>query len=216
VSRALVGALPTAASDRVRVPLSRRLRLMFYRSLVGLTVAGCLLSIAFAGGAAAVAYYVFSKPPRIAALAPLPESLVRPLRARGALASGDAALSAYEPAGQEDSTLLLLTRRRTVVVTPHEVRSYPRDSTRTQMGWDIHGGLAFRLVIYGTRAKQLADTVFRSLSFRDMIQLRKQLNRRDGEDSLRAASGGSPSPRRVPATKPRKGSPRPRARRRPG
>src|SRR6266576_4432430 len=65
VSRALVGALPTAASDRVRVPLRRRLRLMFYRSLVGLSVAGCLLFIAFAGGAAAVAYYVFSKPPRI-------------------------------------------------------------------------------------------------------------------------------------------------------
>ena len=215
VSRALVGALPTAASDRVRVPLSRRLRLMFYRSLVGLTVAGCLLSIAFAGGAAAVAYYVFSKPPRVAALAPLPESLVRPLRARGALASGDVALYAYEPAGQEDSILLVLTRRRTVVVTPHEVRSYPRDSTRTQMGWDIHGGLAFRLVIYGTRAKQLADTVFRSLSFRDMIQLRKQLKRRDAEDSLRAASGGPQPPRRVPATKPRKGSPRPRVRRRP-
>src|SRR2546425_1523312 len=60
VSRALVGALPTAARDRVRVPLRRRLRLMFYKSLVGLSVAGCLLVIAFAGGAAAVAYYVFS------------------------------------------------------------------------------------------------------------------------------------------------------------
>src|SRR5258707_13513609 len=35
VSRALVGALPTAARDQVRVPLRRRLRLMFYRSLVG-------------------------------------------------------------------------------------------------------------------------------------------------------------------------------------
>src|SRR5690349_3252235 len=52
VSRALVGALPTAASDRVRLPLRRRLRSMFYRSLVGLSVAGCLLFIAFAGGAA--------------------------------------------------------------------------------------------------------------------------------------------------------------------
>src|SRR5207237_2052450 len=176
----------------------------------------CLLGIALAGGAAVVAYYVFSKPPRVAARAPLPASLTSMLRARRALLPGDAGLFAYQPAGQEDTTMLLLTRRRTVVVTPHEVRSYPRDSTRTQMGWDIHGGLAFRLVIYGTRAKQLADTVFRSLSFRDMIQLRKQLNRRDGEDSQRAVSGGSPSPRRVPATKPRKGSPRPRARRRPG
>src|ERR1044072_3294010 len=85
VSRALVGALPTAASDRGRLPLRRRLRSMFYRSLVGLGVAGCLLFIAFAGGAAAVAYYVFSKPPRIAARPPLPDSLARTLRARHAL-----------------------------------------------------------------------------------------------------------------------------------
>src|SRR5947207_3043580 len=106
VSRALVGALPTAASDRVRVPLSRRLRLMFYRSLVGLTVAGCLLSIAFAGGAAAVAYYVFSKPPRIAARAPLPVSLASMLRARRALLPGDIAMFAYQPAGPAASTLL--------------------------------------------------------------------------------------------------------------
>jgi len=89
VSRALVGALPTAASDRVRVPLRRRLRLMFYRSLVGLSVAGCLLFIAFAGGAAAVAYYVFSKPPRIEARRPLPVSLASMLRARRALLPGD-------------------------------------------------------------------------------------------------------------------------------
>src|SRR5256886_2332864 len=84
VSRALVGALPTAARDRVHVPLRRRLQLMFYRSLVGLSVAGCLLFIAFAGGAAAVAYYVFSKPPRIAARAPLPDPPARRLRPRPA------------------------------------------------------------------------------------------------------------------------------------
>ncbi len=213
VSRALVGALPTAARDQVHVPLRRRLRLMFYRSLVGLSVAGCLLFIAFAGGAAAVAYYVFSKPPRIAARAPLPDSVARMLRARGALLPGDVALSAYQPAGPEDSTLLVLTRRRTVVVTPHQVRSYARDSVRTKMGLDVHGGLAFRLVIYGTRSKELADTVFRNLSFRDMVQLDKQLNRRDAADSVRPASA---APRRVPAKKPRKGSPRPRVRHRPG
>src|SRR5467141_155533 len=44
VSRALVGELATAAGDRVHIPLRRRLRLMFYRSLVGLSVAGCLSS----------------------------------------------------------------------------------------------------------------------------------------------------------------------------
>src|SRR2546430_13738009 len=39
VSRALVGALPTAASDPGPVPPSRRPRPMFYRAPVGLTVA---------------------------------------------------------------------------------------------------------------------------------------------------------------------------------
>ena len=124
---------------------------MFYRSLVGLSVAGCLLSIAFAGGAAAVAYYVFSKPPRIAAHAPLSDTLARMLRARGALVAGDVASYAYQPAGQEDSTLLLLTRHRTVVVTPHQVRSYARDSVRRDINLEIHGGLSFRLVIYAPR-----------------------------------------------------------------
>ncbi len=177
VSRALVGAMPTAARDRVRVPLRRRLRLMFYKSLVGLSVAGCLLFIAFAGGAAAVAYYVFSKPPRVAAHAPLPDSLTRLLRARRALLPGDIARYAYRPAGQEDTTLLLLTRRRTVVVTPNQVRSYARDSVRRDMDLILHGGLAFRLVIYGKNSEAVADTVYRSLSFRDMMLLRPQLNR---------------------------------------
>src|SRR5262249_9314640 len=177
VSRTLVGALPTAARDRVHIPLRRRLKTMFYRSLVGLSVAGCLLSIAFAGGAAAVAYYVFSKAPRVAARAPLPASLTSTLRARRALLPGDVGLFAYQPAGQEDTTLLVLTRRRTVVVTPHEVRSYARDSVRRDMDLIVHGGLSFRLVISGRHSAEIADTVYRSLSFRDMVQLRPQLNK---------------------------------------
>src|SRR2546428_4552015 len=144
VSRALVGALPTAASDRVHVPLRRRLQLMFYRSLVGLIVAGCLLFMAFAGGAAAVAYYVFSKPPLVAARAPIPDSLSRMPRERRALLPGDIARYAYQPAGQEDSTLLLLTRRRTVVATPHQMRSYPRASVRREQDLALHGGMAPR------------------------------------------------------------------------
>jgi len=207
VSRALVGALPTAARDRVRIPLRRRLRSMFYRSLVGLSVAGCLLSIAFAGGAAAVAYYVFSKPPRIAAHAPLPSSLARMLRARGALVRGDVASYAYQPAGQEDSTLLLLTRHRTVVVTPHQVRSYARDSVRRDMDLEIHGGLSFRLVIYASR---IADTVYRSLSFRDMMQLRPELNRTvEAATTVRRAVTPPAARPRPRAATPSKPSPRP-------
>ena len=209
VSRALVGALPTAASDRVRLPLRRRLRSMFYRSLVGLSVAGCLLFIAFAGGGAAVAYYVFSKPPRIAARPPLPDSLSRVLRARGALVPNDAPQFAYEPAGSEDSTLLLLTRYRTVVVTPHAVRSYARDSVRRDMDLILHGGLAFRLVIYG-RATPLADTVYRGLSFRDMVELRPQLNRVEPASLVPAKRRATPPP---PPTRPRTTTPtKPRSR----
>ena len=198
VSRALVGALPTAARDRVHIPLRRRIKTVFYRSLVGLGVAGCLLSIAAAFGAGLVAYYVFSKPPRVSARAPLPDSLTRDLRTRRALLPGDLGLFAYRPSGQEDTTLLLLTRRRTVVVTTHDVRSYARDSVRRDMDLVLHGGLAFRLVIYGRRS-DAADTVYRNLSFRDMIQIRSQLNR---EPAARSAPPPSrPAP--APAAKPR-------------
>jgi hypothetical protein len=82
----------------------------------------------------------------------------------------------YQPAGQEDTTLLLLTRRRIAVVTPRQVRSYSRDSVRTDWDLDFHGGLTFRLGIYGKRSKELADTVYRSLSFRDMVTLAPRLN----------------------------------------
>ena len=202
VSRALVGALPTAARDRVHIPLRRRIKTVFYRSLVGLGVAGCLLSIAAAFGAGLVAYYVFSKPPRVSARVPFPDSLTRGLRARRALLPGDVGVFAYRPSGQEDTTLLLLTQRRTVVVTTREVRSYARDSVRRDMDFVLHGGLAFRLVIYGRRS-DVADTVYRNLSFRDMMQIRSQLNR---EPAARSAAPPPPPP--APA------KPRPSPRRR--
>ena len=169
VSRALVGAMPTAARDRVRVPISRRLRQMFYRSLVGLSVAGCLLSIAFVAGAAAVAYTLFSKPPRIEARAPVPDSITRMLRARRVLASREAATFVYQPGN--DSTLLVLTRRRAAVVSPRAMSSYSRDSVEPDIDLDIVGGIGARLVLRGTKGPRTADTVFRSLSFRDVVRL---------------------------------------------
>jgi serine/threonine-protein kinase len=193
VSRSLVDALPTAARNRVQVPFRRRLKLMFYRSLLGLSVAGCFLFIAFVAGAAVMAYTVFSKAPRVAVRAPLPESLTRTLRARRALLPGDVPLYAYQPGGQEDTTLLLLTRRRTVVVTPHQVRAYARDSVRSDMDMVIHGGLTFRLVIYGARSENLADTVYRSLSFRDWVQLGPQLNRLEEQDSAQSNRRSGPA-----------------------
>jgi hypothetical protein len=175
-SRALVDALPTAARNRIRVPFRQRLTSMFYKSLLGLGLAGCLLFVAFVAGAAVVAYTVFSKPPKIAAQRPIPDSLAQRLRNRRALVAGDVVEYVYQPGGQEDTTLLVLTRRRLAVVTPRQVRSYSRDSIRTDWHPDFHGGLAFRLAIYNKQTKALAETVFRSLSFRDMVTLAPRLN----------------------------------------
>jgi serine/threonine-protein kinase len=182
VSRALVDALPTAARNRVQVPFRRRLTTMFYKSLLGLSVAGCLLFVAFVAGAAAVAYTLFSKPPRVEARAPVSDSLTRVLRARRVLAPGDAAVFAYQPGG--DSTLLVVTRRRTAVVTPRAVRSYARDSVEPDMDLDIVGGIGARLVIKRNNGPAPVDTVFRSLSFRDVVRLSLVLERLQQEDSV--------------------------------
>jgi hypothetical protein len=203
VSRALIDALPTAARNRVRVPLRRRLASMFFKSLLGLGVAGCLAFVAFVAGAAVVAYTVFSKPPKVATRAPIPDSLARVLRARRALVPGDVVLYVFQPGGQDDTTLLLFTRRRATVVTPHELRSYARDSVRTDMDLEFHGGLAFRFMLHGVRQPARTDTVFRNLSFRDMVEMGPQLRRLESADS--ATSGGmrvKTRARRNPARRP--------------
>jgi serine/threonine-protein kinase len=174
VSRALVNALPTAARDQVRVPLRRRLASMAVKSLIGLGVAGCLAFIAFAAGAAVVAYTVFSKPAKIVATAPFPDSLARALRGRRVLVGDDTAEYAFQPGGEEDTTMFLVTRRRAVVVTPHQVRSYARDSVEGSMRLDLRGGLFFRLVL--RRPGQPGDTVYHSLSFRDFLELAPRLD----------------------------------------
>jgi serine/threonine-protein kinase len=181
LSRALVDALPTAARDRVRVPLRRRLASMAVKSLIGLGVAGCLAFFAFVAGAAVVAYTVFSKPPKIVATAPIPDSIARPLRERRALVSGDVAEYVFQPGGQEDTTLLLVTRRRAVIVTPHQVRSYARDSVRVGLDLDFRGGFFFRLVM--RRGALPPDTVFRTLSFRDFLELGPRLDKLLPEES---------------------------------
>jgi serine/threonine-protein kinase len=175
VSRALVNALPTAARDRVHVPLRRRIASMALKSLFGLGVAGCLAFVAFVAGAAVVAYTVFSKAPKIAAAEPIPDSVTRRLRDRRALARGDTAEYAFQPGGQEDTILFLVTRRRAVIVTPRQVRSYARDSVRLGLKLDFRGGLFFRLILR-RRDGLSSDTVYRSLSFRDFLELGPRLD----------------------------------------
>ena len=195
VSRALVDALPTAARNRIHVPFRRRLTAMFYKSLLSLGVAGCLLFLAFAAGAAVVAYSLFSKKPTIEARAPVPDSLTRMLRARRVLAVGDVALFAYQPGN--DSSLLVVSRLRTAVVTPRAVRSWARDSVDPDLDLDIIGGLGARLVIKRSNPEAV-DTVFRSLSFRDVVRLALVLQQLDQDDST-----GKPRRRVRAGTRPR-------------
>ncbi len=176
VSRALVDALPTAARNRVHVPLRRRLATVAVKSLLSLAVAGCLAFLFFVAGAAVVAYTVFSKAPKIAAVEPIPDSLTRILRERRALPAGDTAEYVFQPGGQEDTTLFLVTRRRAVVVTPHQVRSYVRDSVLSGIDLDLRGGVFFRMIIR-RRGATVRDTVYRTLSFRDLVKLGPPLAR---------------------------------------
>ncbi len=189
VSQALIDALPTAARDRVRLPFRRRLASMAFKSLLGLGVAGCLAFIAFVAGAAVVAYTVFSKAPKIVAVAPVPDSLTRMLRERRALGPGDVAEYVYQPGGQEDTTMFVVTRRRAMVVTTHQVRSYARDSVRVGLNLDFRGGFFFRLIL---RRGALPDTVYRSLSFRDFLTLGPRLDQllpEEGRGGIRVRPG---------------------------
>jgi hypothetical protein len=191
VSQALVAALPTAARDRVRVPLRRRLATVAMKSLFGLALAGCLAFLAFVAGAAVVAFTVFSKAPKIAATAPIPDSVARGLRDRRALAAGDVAEFVYQPGGEEDTTMFLVTRRRVAVVTPRQIRSYARDSVLAGLDLDVRGGVVFRMVIR-RRGAPSRDTVYRSLSFRDFLKLSPQLERllpEEARSGLRVRTG---------------------------
>jgi len=132
------------------------------------------------GGLLLVVLTVLSRPPRVSVRAPIPDSLAQPLRRQGALAPGDAALYVFSPRGADDTTLLLVARRSVAVVTPHGVRAYRRDSVRVSYAAELRGGLSFRMVLTLPRARR--DTVFRHLSFRDVYELARRLDKLAGED----------------------------------
>jgi len=123
---------------------------------------------------------VLSKPPRLSARAPIPDSLAQPLRRQGALAPGDPALYLFSPSGADDTTLLLVARRGVAVVTPHRMRAYHRDSVQVRYGAVLRGGLSFQMVLTLPRARR--DTVFRHLSFRDVYELSRRLGKLIAED----------------------------------
>src|SRR3989441_1410191 len=98
VSRALVGALPTAARDRVKLRYGWMSTAI--KSLVGVGLVGCLVVVAFAAGAAGVAGALLSGPPPLRATAPLSGSPPPPPRPRGALLPRDTGAGALFPAGR--------------------------------------------------------------------------------------------------------------------
>jgi len=175
-SQALLAAVPAAARDHVRV------RGAAARTPSGVTpvrrdarpaaVVGVLTAIVVLGLAGWLAW---GRAPRIAASAPLSDSLTRALKSRGVLPRGDSALFVFSPAGDAGATMLVLTERRLVVLAPRRNRSYPRDSVAWLVvpGWQGGPRLAFVLQSHGGRR----DTVFQNLSPRDVWQLRRALGR---------------------------------------
>jgi serine/threonine-protein kinase len=162
LSHALVAALPTAAKENVR--LGPGLVVGAVRAVVGLAAVAAL---------AVVAATLLSKPPRVALSAPVPDSLVQALRHQGAVARGDVPLYVFAPQGADDTTLLVVARHTVAIVTPHGVRTYSRDSVHARYGLTVRGGLAVRLVLAVSLSRR--DTVFRSLSARDVYGLAPRL-----------------------------------------
>ena len=171
-SRALVEAVPAAAGETV--PVRASLAAVVIRSLVGL---------ALLAGGALVGVTLLGKPPRLSVAAPIPDSVLQSLRRRRVLATGDAAQYVFAPAGVEDTTFLIVAHRRVAVVAPHHVRSYPREAVRVGFGADLRAGLRFRLVLGLPQGGR--DTVFRSLSFRDVYTMVPRVEKLLNADSAR-------------------------------
>ncbi|MGH7614488.1 MAG: serine/threonine-protein kinase [Gemmatimonadales bacterium] len=181
VSRALVGALPTAARDRVQ-PRRRQLLRLAFKSLVGVGAAGCLAVIAFAAGAVAVFWYALSEPADVSRGAAVPDSLAQTLIARHVLAPGDTVQLAFQPGDHGDSILFVVSQRRVAVVTPHHSRGYPRDSVA--YAFDVHwrAGLDLRYILTLTGGRR--DTVYPEMSPRGAWALSRHVVRLLPEDSL--------------------------------
>jgi serine/threonine-protein kinase len=180
LSRALVEALPAAASESVHVGSA-------WLSPWGLGRAGCLVLSGLAAGACVLALSILSKPPRLQASSPVSDSLAQALRRQGAVAPGDVPLYVFGPRGPDDTTLLVVTRRTVAVLTPHRVRAYPRDSVSVRYSFHLTGGLSFHMMLVLPPARSRRDTVFRRLSLRDVYETAPRLGKLLGEDAARTS-----------------------------
>ncbi|MGH7731387.1 MAG: serine/threonine-protein kinase, partial [Candidatus Eiseniibacteriota bacterium] len=187
VSRALVEALPTAARDRVKVPLRRHLVSVAVKSLVGLGAVGCLAFVAFVAGAVVVIQALLSEEPRISARAPhIPDSVVVSLRAAGAVPRGDTLVYVFAPHGASARDALIITDRHVIELSSAGPRRYARGGVEVRYGITfgvrkrLHGAVV--LIAAGGRH----DTVFAELSPRELYELGRALAALEPADSARA------------------------------
>jgi len=126
-------------------------------------------------GLVLVGWAGWGRAPRISMRAPLSDSMSAALRRRGALARGDSALFVFSPAAEAGSVLLVVTQRRLVVLAPppRRLRAYPRDSVTYSVAATWRRGPRLALVVQSGASRR--DTVFQSLSPRDVWQLTRAL-----------------------------------------
>ena len=182
VSRALVDALPTAA--RQRVQHRSTWFSLFVKSLVGVSLAGCLAGAAFLAGAIVVFWYVLSAAPWTATSdAGVPDSLRAALAAASLFSAGDTVQLAFRPQDRGDTIVFLVSNRRVGVLTPHRGRGYPRDSVAYTFaaGWKGGPELRYILLLPGSRR----DTVYPEMTPRGAWALMGPVQRLLPEDSLR-------------------------------
>ena len=161
---ALVAAVPEAGGRKVAA-----------KSVVGAGVAAVLGLGALAAVGAVVSWVVLDRPPKVLLTAPVPDSLNTALRRRGILAQNDTAVFAFSPAGDREPTLFVVARRRVVVVEPHRLRGYARDSVAYTFvpGWRAGPRFFFLLLPAGARP----DTVFQRLSPRGLWGIGRGVDR---------------------------------------
>ena len=182
VSRALIDALPQAAKNRVQ-HRTHWLSVLI-KWLVGLGAAGCLAAAAFLAGAVVVFWYALSSAPWVATSdRALPDSLHAALAASRLLPAGDSLQLAYRPQDRGDSIVLVVSRRRVGVLTPHRTRGYPRDSVAYSFDFHWQAGPELRYILILPRGRR--DTVYYDMTPRGAWGLSQQVAKLLPADSLR-------------------------------
>jgi Protein kinase domain len=173
LNTALLKAAPAAARDRVDVA-SGALKVAA-KSVVSAGLAASLGLVALIAGSAVVSWVLLDGPPKVRITAPVPDSLNTALRRRGILAQDDTAVFAFSPAGDQEPALFVIAQRRVIVVAPHRLRGYPRDSMAYSVvpRWSAGPRLAFILLPAGAGP----DTVFERLSPRGVWAIARAADR---------------------------------------